>query len=390
MKQIYQPHDLLFKFLLGIKNFLVYFLEFCLSQETLDILDLKTAKPINIDLVDANLINIRADLIITCLLKNRKKGDKPLIIVVEHLSAIDRYVSFYLSSIVEIIKSKQFNNFIGMEPSNPVEEKLGKLFEEPSHENSDTISEKNSVIEAGSEAQQEKSVGSFIIQPVMTIVFYCGSRQWDEGPQPLESFVLEGCSHISKNFLHIYSNFIDLNKYSENLLNYPINEKYYNGQVIKDEPLFRVVLKVMKAVTQGLNMEKLSDIVTMLGENKNDPNFGNIVPPLLGPYILTAIPSHKADEAKKIIIDTLSKFLRPDEVKSMFQTAADVIGEEYKIEGKIEGKPEMIIRILKKRFKDISESMEESLLKISDPDKLDNLVFIAATSDTLDDVESNF
>jgi hypothetical protein len=34
----------------------------------------------------------------------------------------------------------------------------------------------------------------------------------------------------------------------------------------------------MKAVTQGLSMERLSDIVNMLRENKNDTNFGNIAP----------------------------------------------------------------------------------------------------------------
>jgi hypothetical protein len=74
--KIYQCHDIFFKELLGLKTmagknrFFEFFLKLFIPQWLLDALDLSTIEEKNIELVDRNLANFRADELITCQAKN--------------------------------------------------------------------------------------------------------------------------------------------------------------------------------------------------------------------------------------------------------------------------------------------------------------------------------
>lgn len=71
----------------------------------------------------------------------------------------------------------------------------------------------------------------------------------------------------------------------------------------------------------------------------------------------------------------------------MAQTAAELLVEQGKAEGIVEGKREAVLRLLQFRFQDIPETITERIASIETPSDLDTLLEQAMTVQNLDDIQ---
>jgi hypothetical protein len=220
--KIYQCHDIFFKELLGLKTkegknrFFEFFIKLFIPQPILDALDLSTLEERNIELVDQNLTNLRADSLIACHAKNLPKGDEPIIFLIEHRST-------------------------------PLKSMADELFAK------DMILANNLRSRAEKAKNQKKNMD--VSLPLFyNIVFYCGAKPW-KGLRPISGYQERINLFFNRIYDTVNTELVNLSTLDYAYLSDSIKDKYYDGRIVKDEPIFRAGLIAMKAASCNLIVE---------------------------------------------------------------------------------------------------------------------------------------
>ncbi len=74
----------------------------------------------------------------------------------------------------------------------------------------------------------------------------------------------------------------------------------------------------------------------------------------------------------------------------MAQTTAEFLREQGKIEGKLEGKQDAILKLLQLRFQDVPEVLSREIRNIHNLSHLDTLLEQAMTAQSLEEIDTHF
>lgn len=104
-------------------------------------------------------------------------------------------------------------------------------------------------------------------------------------------------------------------------------------------------------------------------------------------FILLILHRRSDDEREELIALVKQHSRDESEVGIMAQTAAELLVEQGKAEGIVEGKREAVLRLLQFRFQDIPEAITERIASIETSSDLDTLLEQAMTVRNLDDIQ---
>jgi hypothetical protein len=139
-------------------------------------------------------------------------------------------------------------------------------------------------------------------------------------------------------------------------------------------PELKVVLMVLKLVFRQDVAMKVSDVLRALKPYSDDPAMRRII------------------LATWVYLTNNAKHLRQD-FESFLVTVKEVIGDNnmptmveiWKEEGRAQGKAEMVMKALRKKFKQVPQEIEGAILAMSDPIALESLLEHAIDSNTLEE-----
>jgi hypothetical protein len=331
-----------------------------LPREACAELDINTLTYENVETVNVDLKNLRGDLIVNCYPKVRKKGDNPTILVMEHRSTFDPFAIVYLSKIASRKVFDRFDNLTN-------------------------------------EEKQEHSRA--LARPVIIVIYQV--RKALDGLLGLEDMMgKKENPYYSRGALFIPTHLVDLNKYSYEMLDNPLDGILYEGKAIKDEPFVRATLIALKAATDGLLKEKIVDIVRILIGLKDDSLFYDHTTALLISYICAVIPAEQVTDVVDCLAKELERYLKPKEVNKMLIRLTDESIREAKAEawaeawakGEAKGLVKSILITLENRLgADAAlKTIEQKLLDLKDEEKLTGIMKRALNCQSLDDFNTDF
>ena len=74
----------------------------------------------------------------------------------------------------------------------------------------------------------------------------------------------------------------------------------------------------------------------------------------------------------------------------MAQTTAEFLIEQGKVEGKVEGKQDAVLKLLQLRFQNVPEVLSREIGNIHNLSRLDMLLEQAMTAQSLDEIDTHF
>ncbi len=74
----------------------------------------------------------------------------------------------------------------------------------------------------------------------------------------------------------------------------------------------------------------------------------------------------------------------------MAQTTAEFLIEQGKVEGRVEGKQDAVLKLLQLRFQNVPEVLSREISNIHNLSRLDTLLEQAMTAQSLDEIDTHF
>jgi len=137
-----------------------------------------------------------------------------------------------------------------------------------------------------------------------------------------------------------------------------------------DVPELKLVLTALKMVFRKDITTKITEILEELKPLTNDPIIKDIVRTVWHYLVYSAAYS---DQDYEILYEAIKKVVEAESMPTMLEKA------------EARGQAKAVLTTLRKRFKNVPEGIEESVLAMSDPIALESLLETALDSDTLDE-----
>jgi hypothetical protein len=238
-------------------------------------------------------------------------------------------------------------------------------------------------------------------------VFYCGVKPW-KGPKPISGYQERINLFFNRIYDTIDTEFINLATLDYTYLSDSIKDRYYDGQIVKDEPIFRAGLIAMKAASCNLIVEKLPSIILTVTACHEDPIFQ---PAMEALYKYTQAAASRnlrqevGDRFIQLTVEFMAEYRKPEKDTNDMKTFAEALVEKYgsrliseatakaeaearakveaetraKVEAETRAKEaEAIILLLKLRHGTVPKTLEKKIFKESNIDKFNNLVVFAS------------
>jgi hypothetical protein len=227
----------------------------------------------------------------------------------------------------------------------------------------------------------------FSLPLFVNAVLYCGAKDWT-GPRPISGYQEDINHQYNRIYDSMYTVFVNLATIDYTYLGSSIIDKYYDGLVIKDEPIFRAGLIAMKTAASNLITEKLPSIIDLVTACHEDPIFQSVLEVFFA-YTQAAGFENLRKEVEEKFIQLTEEFLKQyrtqEEEPHNMRTLTEALVERYgsQIVAEAKARAEAIILLLKSRQGIIPKTLEEKIFKESNTDKFNNLLIFASKCHSL-------
>jgi hypothetical protein len=150
---------------------------------------------------------------------------------------------------------------------------------------------------------------------------------------------------------------------------------------LKGHPALVALLEMLQSASLGKLPENLDRIVGYFEEVKTDPRVYGWLNSITR-YCLAVTKT-----GTEVVARAISKVLDKQEAEKMVMSTMEELFVQGQTKGKIEGKIQVILTILNKRFKKVPKSISRSLSAYTDSIALDSLAELALDCETLKEFE---
>jgi hypothetical protein len=147
----------------------------------------------------------------------------------------------------------------------------------------------------------------------------------------------------------------------------------------KGHPVLQVVLELLQLGSKKEVAENFERVMEGLTVVKDDPRMGGWLPSL-GLYAMSVDDIETEQVAK-----AFSKIINKEEAHKMANTTAEKLLVEGEVRGKVQGKKETILDVLKGRFGSVPKSISDTVNDYSDLVALQSLSVLAGSCKSLDE-----
>ena len=193
----------------------------------------------------------------------------------------------------------------------------------------------------------------------IVLVLYHGTAPWEQ--VPVMDDLIEIAPGMMTGLLNYLLIFVDIS---------PLLRGEFKGH-----PVLQTVLESLQLGSKGELADNFEQVIERLLVVKNDPRMGDWLPSL-GFYAMSVDDIDMEQVAK-----AFSKIVNKEEANRMTTTTA----EKLLIQGETKGKAEMVLKALRKKFEQVPQEIEKSVLGMSDPIALESLLEHVFDSNTLEE-----
>ncbi|MCG9131831.1 Rpn family recombination-promoting nuclease/putative transposase [Candidatus Poribacteria bacterium] len=210
------------------------------------------------------------------------------------------------------------------------------------------------------------------LDPILPIVFYTGDRRW---ASPLSLTAIMEVPEILKRFVPTFDTlFLGVKTVDRETLTKP------------GHPLGWLLSVLQK---EGAEKSAISDaLVAAVSElgRLDETQVSQVRQALL--YFIQLILHRRPAGEREELIELVKRHSQDEsEVAIMAQTAAELLIEQGKAEGIIEGKQAAILQLLRLRFQNVPETFTERITSIENLSYLDMLLEQTMTAENLDEIQ---
>jgi hypothetical protein len=193
----------------------------------------------------------------------------------------------------------------------------------------------------------------------IVLVLYHGTAPWEQ--VPVMDDLIEIAPGMMTGLLNYLLIFVDIS---------PLLRGEFKGH-----PVLQTVLESLQLGSKGELADNFEQVIERLLVVKDDPRMGDWLPSL-GFYAMSVDDIDMEQVAK-----AFSKIVNKEEANRMTTTTA----EKLLIQGETKGKAEMVLKALRKKFEQVPQEIEKSVLGMSDPIALESLLEHVFDSNTLEE-----
>ena len=193
----------------------------------------------------------------------------------------------------------------------------------------------------------------------IVLVLYHGTAPWEQ--VPVMDDLIEIAPGMMTGLLNYLLIFVDIS---------PLLRGEFKGH-----PVLQTVLESLQLGSKGELADNFEQVIERLLVVKDDPRMGDWLPSL-GFYAMSVDDIDMEQVAK-----AFSKIVNKEEANRMATTTA----EKLLIQGETKGKAEMVLKALRKKFEQVPQEIEKSVLGMSDPIALESLLEHVFDSNTLEE-----
>ena len=221
-------------------------------------------------------------------------------------------------------------------------------------------------------AWQSEPVSKRRLDPILPIVFYTGDRQWTS---PLSLTAIMEVPEVLARFVPTFDTlFLGVKTADRETLT---KSGHPLGWLLS-------VLQKESAEKSAIN-EALVEAVSELGR-LDEAQVSQVRQALL--YFIQLILHRRSAGEREELIELVKRYSQDkSEVVTMAQTAAELLIEQGKAEGIVEGKQASILQLLRLRFQNVPETLTDQITAIDSLSHLDTLLEQAMTAQNLDEIQ---
>ena len=210
------------------------------------------------------------------------------------------------------------------------------------------------------------------LDPILPIVFYTGEGQWTS---PLSLTTIMEVPEVLARFVPTFDTlFLGLKAVPPEMLT-------------ESRHPFGWLLSVLQKEDAGKSEISEALVAAVLALSELDEKQRSQVQQVLLYFIQLIVYRRAADE-REDLIELMKQHSRDEnEVVTMAQTTADLLIEQGKVEGIVEGKQGAILQLLEFRFQQVPETLTARITSIETLSTLDRLFEQALTAESLDDIQ---
>jgi predicted transposase YdaD len=197
----------------------------------------------------------------------------------------------------------------------------------------------------------------------IVVILYHGKRPW--GMLKRMRDLIDSVPGFPKNLLDFPIFLIDLSRIPK--------------EQLQGHPALIVLLEALQLGAEGKLESGFDQVTARLSAVRNDPRAAGWMKALVRYTLSTCRIGQDA------IIQAFTKILDKKEAEKMAMSTAQELILEGKAEGKAEAGRNMVLRLLRKKFREVPKEIEKAVLAMSDPIALESLLDHADDSKTLGD-----
>jgi predicted transposase YdaD len=219
--------------------------------------------------------------------------------------------------------------------------------------------------------QRGENMATYRHPPIVAIIVHHGAAKFKGATELAEMFV--PTPGLEQHFPGLRAILFDLSNIDDDdpILNDP------------EVPELKVVLMVLKVVFRKDVVMKVADVLQALKPHSDDPATRRLIR-TTWVYLMNNA-RHLRKQNFGTFINTFKEITGDEDMPTMVEVLIAEGREEGRAEGKIRGKIEMVLKALRKKFKQIPQEIENAVLSRSDPIALESLLEHVIDSDTLDE-----
>ncbi len=221
-------------------------------------------------------------------------------------------------------------------------------------------------------AWQSETASKRRLDPILPIVFYTGDRQWTS---PLSLTAIMEVPEVLARFVPTFDTlFLGVKAIDQEMLTKQGHPLGWLLSVLQKESAEKSVIS-----------EALVAAVSELGR-LDEAQVSQVRQALL--YFIQLILHRRSAGEREELIELVKRHSSDEsEVAIMAQTAAELLIEQGKVEGIVEGKQASILQLLRIRFQNVPETLTDRITAIDSLSHLDTLLEQAMTAQSLDEIQ---
>jgi predicted transposase YdaD len=322
IKDLAQPHDYLIHYVLSDMDLVVNLLMHYLPRNIVDLIDWGTLKLEPNSNFTSDLSKLVGDFCYSAFFKGTKKTKK-IYIFLEHQSSKNYFIPFRFFKYIHVVYQYQ-----------------------------------EGALEKGQKLRFPFPLG---------VLLHHGESPWKQTPAMED--LIDKVPGLPSKILDFPIFLIDLARMSMDQL--------------PGHPMICALFDTLQSQSAGVLRKRMPIILDRLSVLRKDKSFKSWVTVLIQYYVST---SHiKSNIIIKEVTRILKEIITKEEAETMAQTVMKTIFLEGRAEGKAEGMAKSVVAFLKSRFGQLPESLQEELMNIKDIDRLNQLIELSATCQSLDE-----